>query len=503
MKLEKKGFFAGVDIRLTVYSLILVVAISIAGATLLGATDNVVTQFLRNNVISALNVFYIPVVALFLLFVLVLLFTPYGKIKLGDDNDKPEFNNFAWFAMLFSCGMGIGLVFWGVAEPIYHMQGNPFLLDGQAGTAEAEQMAMRLTFLHWGLHPWATYVVIGLTLSYFSYRKKMPLMFRSALYPIFGNKVKGVLGDVVDVLAVFTTVVGVATSLGLGSQQINSGLNQLLGVPISAVVQVMLIAGITAVATISAVTGLGRGIKYLSLANIWLSVAILLLIFVASAPLDLIISYFRNTVDYLIHVAPLSIWIDDSGWQDGWTTFYWAWWITWAPFVGMFIARISRGRTIREFIVGALLVPTLIAFLWLTVFGNTALDVQFASGGIVEAVSKDVSLSLYALFDAMDIGGVSSILSFLVMFLVFTYFVTSADSGTLVVTTVLAGGNMNPPVKQRIVWGISEGLVAAALMIGGGLVAVQTVAISIALPFSILMIFMIIGLVKALMNEDL
>ena len=501
MKLEKQGFFKGVDIRLTGYSIALVIAISIAGATLLGSGDNAVTLFLRNNVINALNVFYIPVVALFLLFVLVLLCTPYGKIKLGDDQDKAEFNNFSWFAMLFSCGMGIGLVFWGVAEPIFHLQDNPFLTEAQAGTPEAKQIAMRLTFLHWGLHPWATYVVMGLTLSYFSYRKKMPLMFRSALYPIFGDKVKGVLGDAVDVLAVFTTVVGVATSLGLGSQQINSGLNQLLGVPISAVVQVMLIAGITAIATISAVTGLGRGIKYLSLANIWLSIFILFFILILSSPFDLLSAYFQNTLDYLVHLVPLSIWIDDSGWQDGWTTFYWAWWITWAPFVGMFIARISRGRTIREFIIGALLVPTLIAFLWLTIFGNTALDVELASGGIADAVSKDVSLSVYALFDAIDIGGIASLLSFSLMFLVFTYFVTSADSGTLVVTTVLAGGNMNPPVKQRVVWGVGEGLVAAGLMIGGGLAAVQTVAISIALPFSILMIFMLVGLVKALMRE--
>lgn len=500
MKLAKSGFFAGVSSGLTFWSIGLVVLMSIAGATVLEPGTGVM-KFLRDNVISALNVVYIPVVAFFLLFTIVLMVTKFGSIRLGDDDDRPEFNNFAWFAMLFSCGMGIGLVFWAVAEPIYHFQSNPFLAEGQAMTAEAKASAMRLTFLHWGLHPWATYVVMGLALAYFCYRKKMPLTFRSALYPIFGDKIKGLLGDIVDVVAVFTTVVGVATSLGLGSQQINSGLNQLMGVPISATVQVMIVAGITAIATISAVTGLGRGIKYLSVANIWLSVTVLTLIFVLGSTSDIVVAYFNNTVDYVQHVVPLSVWLDDSGWQDGWTTFYWAWWITWAPFVGMFIARISRGRTIREFVFGVLVVPTLLGFLWLTIFGNTALDLQLSVGGIVEAVSQDVSLAVYSMFDAMNIGIMETVLSFLVMAIVFTYFVTSADSGTLVVTTVLAGGNLNPPAKQRVVWGIGEGVIASALMIGGGLVAVQTVAISIALPFSVLMLIMIVGLVKALLEE--
>ncbi|MEM8861902.1 MAG: BCCT family transporter [Chloroflexota bacterium] len=395
----------------------------------------------------------------------------------------------------------MGLVFWSVAEPIYHFQSNPLISETVAGTAEAKQSAMRLTFLHWGLHPWATYVVIGLSLAYFSYRKKMPLTFRSALYPIFGDRIKGLLGDFVDVVAVVTTVFGVATSLGLGSQQINSGLNQLLGVPISATYQIVIIAVITAVATISAVTGLGRGIKYLSVANIWLSVGILFLILVLGSSIYLLSTYFLNLADYAMHLPSLIMWIDPSDWQDGWTTFYWAWWITWAPFVGMFIARISRGRTIREFIFGSMIITSLIGFLWLTVFGNTALDLELAAGGIAEAVSKDVSLAVYSMFDQMTVGLMVSILSFLIMLIIFTYFVTSADSGTLVVTTVLAGGNLSPPANQRVVWGVGEGMVAAALMLGGGLSVIQTASISLALPFSILMLLMMFGLTKALLQE--
>ena len=500
MKIQKNGFFAGVSSGLSTISIALVLLAAAAGAFLLVPGSGVMS-FLRDTVISALNIYYIPVVAFFLLFVIALLFTKFGSVKLGDDNDEPEFKTFAWFAMLFSCGMGIGLLFWSVAEPIYHFQSNPFLSEGQAMTEEAKTIAMRLTFLHWGLHPWAAYVVIGLALAYFSYRKKMPLTFRSALYPIFGDKVKGTLGDVVDIVAVFTTVVGVATSLGLGAQQINAGLNQLLGVPISATTQVILVALVTAIATTSAVSGVGRGIKYLSVTNVWLSIGILSLLIILGSTSDLVVSYFTNTVDYFANVVQLSIWVDDSGWQDGWTTFYWAWWITWAPFVGMFIARISRGRTIRQFIFGVLLFPTLVGFLWLTIFGNTALDVQTTAGGIVEAVNQDVSIAAFAMFGQMDLGSLGVLLSFMVMTLVFTYFVTSADSGTLVVTTILAGGSMNPPARQRIVWGIGEGLVAAALLLAGGLVALQTASISLALPFSVLMLFMIAGLMKSLIKD--
>ena len=364
MQIAKSGPFAGVNPALSIISLLLVAATSFVGVTMFTSQSATMT-FIRENFISAMNVYYIPLVAFFLVFTIVIMFTRFGKIKLGDDDDEPDFSNFTWLAMLFSCGMGIGLVFWGVAEPMNHFQDNPFLNEGHALTAEAQQVAMRITFLHWGLHPWATYVVIGLTLAYFAYRKKMPLTFRSALTPLFGRATEGLFGLLVDTIVIFATVIGVATSLGLGVQQLNTGLNQLFGLTVSETMQVYLVIGITIVATMSVVTGLGRGIKYLSLVNIIVSIIVVTLILLLASPVSLITEYAGNIVDYVTHLPALSLWIDDGSWQDGWTTFYWAWWIAWSPFVGMFIARVSRGRTIREFIVGVLFAPALFTFFWI------------------------------------------------------------------------------------------------------------------------------------------
>jgi len=470
-------------------------------------------------ILDYLKWYYIGIVAVFLFFCIWLAFSRYGNLRLGDDDSRPEYSNFSWFSMLFSAGMGIGLVFWSIAEPIYHFQSNPFIAEGL--TAEAAQVAMRLTFFHWGLHPWAIYVVVGLSLSYFCYRKKLPLTIRSALYPLIGDKMYGPIGHAVDILAVFGTVFGVATSLGLGVTQMNTGLNTMFGMDVSLGNQMMLIFVISAIATISVVSGVGKGVKILSEVNMWLTIGILVFLLCFGPTRYLLGSLLQNTGDYLGNVLALSTWTDaneNGKWQTWWTAFYWGWWMAWAPFVGMFIARISKGRTIREFIVGVLLVPTFLGFIWLTLFGSTAIYIELfhqitneagelvsAAGqaGIVDAVKADVTSALYVTLDKLDAGFAGTAAAFLATLLIATYFVTSSDSGTLVVTTILSMGNENPPTAHRVMWGMGEGAVAAILLMVGGLKALQTASITAALPFSFVMIIMMWGLVKSLRQEDL
>ena len=461
-------------------------------------------------ILSAMKWYYIGLVAALLFFVVWLMLSRFGNIRLGKDSDRPDFSYFSWFAMLFGAGMGIGLVFWSIAEPIYHLQSNPFITEDMAGTAEAAQVAMRLTFFHWGLHPWALYVFVGLTLSYFAYRKGLPLTIRSSLYPLIGDKIYGPIGHTVDIMAIIGTVFGIATSLGLGVQQIGAGLSELTGINYFATTNahLMLIAVISVIATISVVSGVGKGIRILSEFNLWLSITILAFFMLFGPTRYLLNSFLQNLGDYIGHVVPLSFWSEansDANWQGGWTAFYWGWWISWAPFVGMFIARISKGRTIREFVAGVLLVPTLLAFVWLTLFGGTAMHIQLlGGGGIVEAVNEDVTLALYSTFDNMDIPALlAKMAATLATLLIATYFITSSDSGTLVVNTLMSMGDEDPPVVHRVIWGLGEGLVAGALLWAGGLGALQTAAIAGALPFAIIMLFMAFGLVKSLRQENL
>lgn len=460
-------------------------------------------------IIASFKWYYILVVAGFLAFSVYLLFSRFGSLKLGDDDQEPEFGYFAWFSMLFGAGMGIGLVFWSIAEPIYHFQDNPFLTADMAGGREAADLAMRLTYFHWGLHPWAIYVIVGLSLAFFAYRRKLPLSIRSVLYPLIGNRIYGFWGHAVDVLAVFGTIFGVATSLGFGVVQMNTGLNQLMGLPVSEGWQLVLIAVISAIATLSVVSGVGKGVKILSELNLWLSLA-MLAFFLFFGPTAYLLNFFVQGIgDYLQNVVPLSFWTNagavpegTSGWQNSWTAFYWGWWISWAPFVGMFIARISRGRTVREFVLGVLLVPTLLAMLWLTVFGGTALYQElWGPGGIVAAVNADVTLALYQTLDSLDAGVVGSLFAGVATLLIATYFITSSDSGTLVVTTLLSVGDMEPPTPHRVVWGLGEGFVAAVLLVSGGLAGLQAAAIIAALPFSVIMLFMCWGLIRGLAEE--
>ncbi|PXF31593.1 choline transporter [Pokkaliibacter plantistimulans] len=463
--------------------------------------------------------YFIALVGACLFYCVWLAISRYGHIRLGQDHEKPEYSYATWFSMLFSAGMGIGLVFWSIAEPIYHFQSNPFITTGM--TPEAATTALRITFFHWGLHPWAIYCLTGLALAFFGFRRNMPLTIRSCLSPILGKQTNGFWGHAVDVLAVFATVFGVATSLGLGVTQMNAGLNHILGIEVNLTNKLILIVVISAIAILSVVSGVGRGVKWLSVFNMWLTVVVMAFLIIWGPTRFLLSTWLQASSDYLANVIPLSFWTDsfsNSTWQNSWTVFYWAWWVSWAPFVGMFIARISRGRTVREFVIGVLLVPTLLGTLWLTLFGGTAIYLELfhtvvnAAGetvaavgqaGIIDAVNKDVASALYATIAQVDGGVIGSLAAVVSTILIATYFITSADSGTLVVTTILADGHENPPTSQRVIWGALMGGAAAVLLLSGGLSAIQTSAITASFPFSFVMIIMMFGLLKGLKEEHM
>lgn len=493
----------------------------------------------KNWVTANTSAVFVYGILAMIIFAFVLAFSPLGRVKLGQDDEKPEFSRWSWFAMLFSAGMGIGLIYWSVAEPLYHTTGNVFMPadwnDAWNGAWNAEasveakkaiaQQSMDVTIFHWGIHAWAVYVIIGMALAYFSYRKGLPLTVRSALYPIIGNNIYGWFGHLIDLIAVFGTIFGVSTSLGLGVAQLNAGLNHLIGLEISTSVQLLLIIIITLIATMSAVTGVNKGVKILSELNMYISAVILLLFLVFSGFFsELVMAFFKNIGSYLMALPKMATVADPTAqaggynWLPAWTIFYWAWWIAWSPFVGMFIARISRGRTIREFVIGVILVPSLLGAFWLTVFGDTALlneikgytDFSFTVGENTYTSVRDVAIgaspsATYALIDALSWGGViKTIAAICVTVLISTYFITSADSGTLVVTTMLSAGSEHPPRGQRIFWGFSVGAVAATLLYVGGakaLGALQAASITIGLPFVIVLLLMCIGLAMALIQE--
>ena len=480
---------------------------------------------IRGWVEATLNWYYITAVSGMLLACLVLMFSRYGRIRLGTDDSRPEFSNFSWFAMLFSAGVGIGILFFGISEPMFYFDtekawgypNNPFADLAGANEMDAQRaaIAMRVTYFHWGFHGWAIYVVVGLSLAYFGFRRGLPLTLRSALYPIIGDKIYGPIGHGVDLLAVFGTVFGVATSLGLGVSQMAAGLNHLFGIDSGLLTQMILIGVISVVATLSAVSGVGNGIRIISEWNIYLSI-VLLAFFLFGGPFSWLMGFFVTTFgDYLWNVIPMGFQTfnseGDSAWQGGWTIFYWGWWISWAPFVGMFIARISRGRTIREFMVGVMFVPTAIAFFWLCMFGGNAMYLEMnavdgpGTAGIAEVVRAwDLPQALYGTIERLtDVNWLNWIMAALATLLLATWFITSSDSGTLVITTMLSMGDDNPPQKFRIIWGMGEGFVAAVLLAAGGLKALQTASIAAALPVSIIMILMTWGLFKSLADDPL
>jgi len=437
-------------------------------------------------------------VAIFLLASLGLALGRSGRIRLAPrDDERPEFPRGSWLAMLFSAGMGIGLLFYGVAEPILHY--------GDAGEAgrEAARSALRLSLFHWGLHAWGIYALAGLALGYFHHRRGMPLAMRSTLSPLLGPWTHRWPGKLVDVLAVFGTLFGLATSLGLGAMQINRGLARLLGAPETPAFQVGLIAGITACATLSLVSGLGKGIRRLSEVN--MSLAALLWVFVLVAgPTAFVLSAVPDVLGgYLASLPALTVGSgpngDDLAWQRSWTLFYWAWWISWAPFVGVFVARISRGRTVREFVLGVLGVPTVATLFWFAAFGGSALASELhGPGGIAAAVEKNVATAVYALLEQLPWAGPSSAIAAVVVAL---FFVTSSDSGSYVVDTLTSGGHPDPPVWQRVFWATAEGAVAAVLLTVGGLRALQSAAVNTGLPFCAVLLASALCLVHAMRSE--
>lgn len=450
---------------------------------------------------------------IFVLACLALVVSPFGKVRLGGTEATPDYSYPGWFAMLFAAGMGIGLMFYGVSEPISHFQtavGGTAVEDGMRtdwaplGAAEgdneaARRLGMAATIYHWGMHPWAIYAVLALGLALFAYNKGLPLTVRSIFYPLLGERVWGWPGHIIDILAVFSTIFGLATSLGLGSAQATAGLNALFNIPDGNTTQVILVLAITAVALVSVVAGLDKGVKRLSEINMGLAVLLLLFVIVVGPTLAIITGFFGNLWAYAQNFAGLSMPIgrEDTNFSQGWTSFYWAWWISWSPFVGMFIARVSRGRTVREFITCVLLIPSAACALWMTAFGGTAIS-QYVNEGYEAVVNAGLDLRLFEMLAAMPLAQITS---FIAIVLVIVFFVTSSDSGSLVIDTITAGGKMEAPTPQRVFWASFEGLLAIALIVGGGLTALQAMAVSTGLPFTIILLVGCFSLYKGLASE--
>src|SRR5690625_1166415 len=439
-----------------------------------------------------------------LLFVIYLAFSKYGKIKLGKDDDEPEYSTFSWFAMLFSAGMGIGLVFWGVAEPVSHYFVPPF---GEPESAEAAEAAVQFSFFHWGLHPWGIYALIALALAYFKFRKNAPGTISATFYPLLGEKTKGPIGKLIDVIAVFATVFGVATSLGLGAIQINGGLTYLNGdIPNEFITQLFIIIGVTILFMLSVISGIGRGIKWLSNTNIVIAV-LLMFFFLFAGPTTFLLDLLTTTVGAFIQyfpemsfrMAPFNA--DNSSWIQSWTIFYWAWWISWSPFVGTFIARVSKGRTIKEFVFGVLAVPTVFSMIWFAIFGGTGIYFEmFKDAGIWEAMNQGEYTEI-ALFATLGELPWATMITVVAIFLISTFFITSADSATFVVGMQTTDGMLNPPLSIKLTWGIIQAAAAAVLLWSGGLEALQTAAIISAFPFVFILLFMMIS-IRRVLEED-
>lgn len=453
----------------------------------------------RSWITETLGWYYVLATSAILGFIAYTLISPFGSVRLGKDDDEPEYGRVSWFIMLFAAGMGTGLVFWGVAEPLNHYANPP---SGEAATVQSARDAMRYTFFHWGLHPWAIYLVLAVSIAYCHFRIGLPLAPRSILYPLLGKRIHGNIGHGVDILCTVGTLLGVATSLGLGAMQINVGISTFTGIATSTFVQVIIIAIITAVAVISVVLGVSRGIRRLSLLNLGLAAVLLLFVFVTGPTVAVLETLVSSLGRYFQTLVQTSFSIDfarTNDWQATWTLFYWGWWISWSPFVGIFVARISKGRTVRELIIAGLVVPTLVTFVWMAVFGGTALQFEmFRNIELADRVIGTPEIALHSLLQHLPLAQASMILATAVIVI---FFITSSDSGSLVDDIVTSGGHPHPPVSQRIFWAVSEGAVAATLLVVGGLQAIQHAAITLGLPMSFLLVAACVSLVYMMRAE--
>lgn len=504
----------GLDIHNRVFAISALAVIAFVALTLMFQNQaEPMFSEVRTWLTTNLDWFFISAANIFVLICLVLVISPLGRVRLGGTEATPDYSYLGWFSMLFAAGMGIGLMFYGVSEPLTHF-GTSFAgtvaengvrsdwapLAGAGGDAvSAERLAMAATIYHWALHPWAIYAVMALGLALFSFNKGLPLTIRSVFYPILGERVWGWPGHIIDILAVLATLFGLATSLGLGASQASAGLNYLFGIPLGETTQILLVIGITAVALISVVKGLDAGVKRLSEINMVLAVVLLVFVVVVGPTLAIATGFFENIVAYFQYLPELAnpVGREDSNFASGWTAFYWAWWISWSPFVGMFIARVSRGRTVREFIISVLLIPSIACVFWMTVFGGTAIK-QVVADGYQKVIEADLPLQLFNMLDALPL---SSITSFIAIVLVIVFFVTSSDSGSLVIDVISAGGKVNSPTPQRVFWCVFEGMVAVSLILGGGLVALQAMAVSTGLPFTLVLLVAAFSTIKGLMSE--
>lgn len=503
----------GLDIHNRVFAVSAVLIILFVAMTL-AFHDRAQPLFthVRDWLTSHMDWFFLTAGDLFVVVCLVLIFTPLGKVRLGGTEARPDYGYMSWFAMLFAAGMGIGLMFYGVSEPLSHFKA---ALDGTSvengvrtdwaplagaldNNSAAHDLGMAATIYHWALHPWAIYAVLALGLALFAFNKGLPLTMRSVFYPLLGERVWGWPGHIIDILAVLATLFGLATSLGLGASQAASGLNYLFGIPMGTTTQIVLVIGITCLATMSVLAGLDSGVKRLSEINMALAALLMVFVIIVGPTLAIATGFFTNLLSYVEHLPALAnpAGREDVNFVHGWTAFYWAWWISWSPFVGMFIARVSRGRTVREFMTCVLVIPSLACVLWMTVFGDTAIS-QYISG-YTDVVKAELPVKLFAMLDALPL---SQITSFIGIVLVIVFFVTSSDSGSMVIDTISAGGKVESPVPQRVFWCTFEGLVAISLILGGGLVALQAMAVSTGLPFTFVLLIAMVSTIKGLASE--